>query len=60
LRNNKPFIIEDIVEDIEEVWTVKGGIYREVLLNYFDSIKHLTFMPTIFQKWRKKILISSF
>jgi hypothetical protein len=36
IRDNKPLLIEDIVdEDIEELWTIKGGFYRQILLKVF-------------------------
>jgi hypothetical protein len=54
LRNNKPFIIEDIVdEDIEKIWTIKGGIYREVLFKIFRFYQSFDFYAFDFPEMEK-------
>jgi hypothetical protein len=54
LRNNKSFIIEDIVdEDIEKVWTIKGGIYKEVLFKIFRFYQTFDFYAYDFPEMEK-------
>jgi hypothetical protein len=54
LRNNTPFLIEDIVdEDIEEVRMIKGGIYREVLFKIFRFYKIFDFYAFDFLEMEK-------
>jgi hypothetical protein len=46
--------MEDIInEDTEEVWTIKGGIYREVLFKIFRFYKTFDFYAFDFPETKK-------
>jgi uncharacterized protein YlzI (FlbEa/FlbD family) len=61
LRNGKSLIIEDIVdEDVEEVWTIKRGIYREVLFKLFRFYQTFAFYTFDFLEMEKGDFICEF
>jgi hypothetical protein len=54
IRNNKLLVIEHTVdEDIEEIWTIKGGIYREVLFKIFRFYQSFDFCAFDFPEMEK-------
>jgi hypothetical protein len=55
LKNNKSFIIEDIV--IEEVWTIKKGIYGEVLFKLFRFYQSFDFYAFDFPEMKTVLLL---